>query len=76
MSSKTKTKQIVAVVKRAEGADAKNFWTRIGVGFENRDDSWNLGFDYFPTNAGTTVQLHDFDARDDDGEPREHARGA
>lgn len=64
-NARTNMKQIVAVVERGEGADAKKFWTRIGVAFENRDGSWNLRFDYFPTNPATTVQLRDIDARDD-----------
>lgn len=64
-NSRANMKQIVAVVERGEGADAKKFWTRIGVAFENRDGSWNLRFDYFPTNAGTTVQLRDIEERDD-----------
>ena len=77
-NARTNMKQIVAVVERGAGDDAKKFWTRIGVAFENRDGSWNLRFDYFPTNPATTVQLRDIDARDerDDGDRRERARGA
>ncbi len=71
--ARTNMKQIVAVVERGEGADAKKFWTRIGVAFENRDRSWNLRFDYFPTNSATTVQLRDIDERDD---ADRRARGA
>lgn len=71
-NARTNMKQIVAVVERGEGADTKKFWTRIGVAFENRDGSWNLRFDYFPTNPATTVQLREIDAREerDDGERR------
>lgn len=72
-NARTNMKQIVAVVERGEGADAKKFWTRIGVAFENRDGSWNLRFDYFPTNPATTVQLREMELRDDD-ERRERAR--
>ena len=77
-NARTNMKQIVAVVERGEGPDAKRFWTRIGVAFENRDGSWNLRFDYFPTNPATTVQLRDIDAREerDDGERSERSRGA
>jgi hypothetical protein len=77
-NARTNMKQIVAVVERGEGDDAKNFWTRIGVAFENRDGSWNLRFDYFPTNAATTVQLRDIEAReerDDGNRSRDRARG-
>lgn len=58
-------KQLVAAVQRGEGDDKKSFWTRVGVAFENRDGSCNLRFDYFPTAAGTTIQLRDFDAKED-----------
>lgn len=71
-NARTSMKQIVAVVERGEGADVKKFWTRVGVAFENRDGSWNLRFDYFPTDPKTTVQLRDIDARDDG----ERTRGA
>ena len=76
-NARTNMKQIVAVVERGEGSDAKRFWTRIGVAFENRDGSWNLRFDYFPIDSKTTVQLRDIDARDerDDGDRGERSRG-
>ncbi len=63
---KNSMKQLVAVKTRNE----KNYWNRIGVAFENTDGSWNLRFDYLPADlATTTIQLRDFQARDD-------ARGA
>jgi hypothetical protein len=49
-------KQLVAVVTRND----KSYWTRIGVGFENSDGSWNLRFDLIPTDGSTTIQLRDF----------------
>lgn len=54
-------KQIVAVVERGEGPEARKFWMRVGVTFENRDGSWNLRYDYVPTSATTTVQLRAFE---------------
>ena len=50
-------KEIYGVVKRND----RSYWTRIGVAFENPRDrgSWNLLFDYIPTNGGTTIQLRD-----------------
>ena len=62
----TKTmKEIWGVTKRK---GSKDFWTRIGVAFENSDGSFNLLFDYYPTNPDTTVQLRDRKPRDaDDG---------
>lgn len=73
-NARANMKQIVAV-ERGEGADAKKFWTRIGVAFENRDGSWNLRFDYFPTRASTTVQLRDIEVRDDREEGERPRRG-
>ena len=62
-----KMMQIVAVVERGEGEEKKNWWTRIGVAFQNRDGSWNLRFDYVPARmAETTIQLRDLESKDDD----------
>jgi hypothetical protein len=58
-------KQIVAAVERGEGDEKKSYWTRIGVAFENRDGSWNLRFDYFPSRPDTTVQLREFKDKED-----------
>lgn len=59
-----KMKQIVAAVERGEGEAKKSYWNRIGVAFENRDGSFNLRFDYFPTSAETTIQIRDFDPKE------------
>ena len=49
-------KEIYGVVSRND----RNYWTRIGVAFENqRDGSWNLLFDYVPVSGTTTIQLRD-----------------
>jgi hypothetical protein len=62
-----KMMQIVAVVERGEGEEKKNWWTRIGVAFQNRDGSWNLRFDYLPARiAETTIQLRELEPKDDD----------
>ncbi len=67
-SAKKNIKKLVAVVERGEGDSKKSFWTNVGVAFENRDGSWNLRFDFFPTNpATTTIQLRDIDREEDDG---------
>jgi hypothetical protein len=56
--------QILAVIERGEGEAKKGFWTRIGVAFQNRDQSWNLRFDFFPTRLGeTTIQLRPFEPK-------------
>ena len=57
-------KKLVAVRK---DRNEKNHWTTIGVAFENSDGSFNLRFDYLPTDpANTTMQLRDFDERTED----------
>jgi hypothetical protein len=74
MSNETRSnmKQIVAAVERANGdGEVKSWWTKIGVAFENRDGSFNLRFDYVPTDRETTIQLRDFEAAED----RERERG-
>ena len=56
--------KLVAVVQYGEGNNRRSRWTTIGVAFENRDSSWNLRFDYLPTNmVDTTIQLRPFDSR-------------
>jgi hypothetical protein len=56
MANKPKRELFGAV--RREGSE-KDFWTRIGTAFENKDGSWNLLFDYFPTSPGATVQMRE-----------------
>jgi len=54
-------KKIVGAVDR----NGKTWWTSLGVAFVNDDGSLNLRFDYLPTSPGTTVQVRDFDEKDD-----------
>lgn len=49
------TQALFGVVQR-EGME-KGFWTRIGTAFQNQDGSWNLRFDYLPTDRGVTIQM-------------------
>jgi hypothetical protein len=56
-------KMVYTVVDRGPG---KTFWTRVGVGFVNRDGSINLRLDAIPTNG--TLQIRDYEERD--GAPR------
>ena len=49
------TQAIFGVVQR-EGME-KGFWTRIGTAFQNQDGSWNLRFDYLPTDRTVTIQM-------------------
>jgi hypothetical protein len=62
-------KMVYTVVERGPG---KSFWTRVGIGFVNRDGSINLRLDAIPTNG--TLQIRDYDERDgasrlQDGQP-------
>jgi hypothetical protein len=52
-------KVVYTVVERAPG---KSFWTRVGIGFVNRDGSMNLRLDAIPVNG--TLQVRDWDERD------------
>ena len=44
------------------------FWTRIGTAFQNQDGSWNLRFDYLPTNPSVTIQMRPVRSGDDAAE--------
>lgn len=57
----TQAKAIYGVTLR----NGRNYWTRIGTAFANRDGSLNLRFDYVPTDPQTTVQVRE-------REPKEH----
>jgi hypothetical protein len=58
----------IVAVNKPEGKD-KGYWTKIGVAFQNRDGSWNLKFEYFPTDLiHTTIQVREPKAREDRGE--------
>jgi hypothetical protein len=60
------TQALFGVVQR-EGME-KGFWTRIGTAFQNQDGSWNLRFDYLPTDRGVTIQMRAVKAGDDAGD--------
>lgn len=53
----TAKRELYGAIRR-EGSE-KNFWTRIGTAFENKDGSWNLLFDYIPTSPDTTIQMRE-----------------
>lgn len=71
MDDQTKTmKAVYTVVDRGQG---KSFWTRVGVGFTNRDGSLNLRLDALPVSG--TLQVRDwepYERRNDsaEGPPR------
>ena len=57
----TVRKDVMAVVQRGQGRNAKSFWTKIGVAFLMRDGvSWDLKLDFVPTDLSNTgIQLRD-----------------
>ena len=67
-NNQKKMKRIVGAVEyTTSDGETKARWTQIGVAFENRDGSWNLRFDYLPTNmADTTIQMRPFDPRSEE----------
>jgi hypothetical protein len=69
MEEQAKTMKVVwTVVDRGQG---KSFWTRVGVGFVNRDGSITLRLDAIPVNG--TLQVREwqepFERRHDPAEP-------
>lgn len=44
----------------------KDAWTRIGVGFPNKDGSINMKFDYIPAGADVRIQMRDPRPRDEE----------
>jgi hypothetical protein len=52
-------KTVYTVVERSPG---KSHWTRVGVGFVNRDGSINLKLDAVPVNG--TLQIRDWEPAD------------
>jgi hypothetical protein len=63
MSDK-KMMQILGASSRTADGEKKTWWTKIGVAFQNRDGSINLRFDYLPARDDITVQLREFDAKE------------
>ena len=64
----TNAKQMKVVWMIVERGD-KSFWSRIGVGFVNRDGSVNLQLDALPCVPGAKIQIRDYTPKDaDDGE--------
>jgi hypothetical protein len=72
-----KRMELFAVTER-EGSE-KSWWTKIGAAFENRDGSWSLIFDAFPTNGRAQMrepyveEPHDQGRQEQDPGPRPQA---
>ena len=48
-------KDVYTISERA-GAEEKSRWTRVGIGFVNRDNSINIVLDAIPTNGRLQVR--------------------
>jgi hypothetical protein len=70
MSSQEPMKIVYTIVERGPG---KSFWTRVGVGFVNRDGSMNLKLDAIPVNG--TLQVRDWEERDGAQKPTGSSAG-
>lgn len=53
-------KAVFTVVDRGAG---KSYWTRVGIGFVNRDGSITLKLDAIPVNG--TLQVREWESRED-----------
>ncbi len=62
-------KVVYTVVERS----GKSFWTRVGVGFVNRDGSITLKLDAIPVNG--TLQVREWESRDDGSRRPDQADG-
>ena len=50
-------KDVFAVTEREAGAEgAKKWWTKVGIGFVNRDDSINVVLDALPLNGRLQIR--------------------
>lgn len=45
--------EIFGVTRHGE----KDWWTKIGAAWQNKDGSMNLNFDFLPTDPSATIQL-------------------
>ncbi|MCC6643955.1 MAG: hypothetical protein IT374_00065 [Polyangiaceae bacterium] len=61
MENGTKMKVLWMIQER--GGEKKAIWTRVGVGFVNRDGSINVQLEALPLNGGK-LQLRDYVPRD------------
>jgi hypothetical protein len=49
-------KTVWAIVERTQAGVTKSYWTRVGVGFVNRDGSLNLHLDAIPISGKLQVR--------------------
>src|SRR5262249_4592303 len=65
MTGVAKMKTVYAITERG----GRSFWTKIGVGFANRDGSISLRLDAVPVNG--TMQVRDYEPREWERKSRE-----
>lgn len=71
MGEQKARKELWMVEDRGEADNAKSFWTRVGVAFENRDGSYSLILSAFPVNG--RLQMRDPSPPREDGDDRKRA---
>jgi hypothetical protein len=67
-TTSTKMKTVYTVTERG----GKSYWTRIGVGFTNRDGSLNLKLEAWPINGN--LQVRDYDPAEGERRPNDPSR--
>jgi hypothetical protein len=67
---KKEMKSVYTVVERG----GKSYWVRIGIGFLNKDGSWNVKLDASPTNG--QLQIRDYEEHKENGANRAQSRDA
>ncbi len=55
-------KSVWTVTERTTNGATKSFWTKVGIGFVNRDGSINLRLDCIPING--TLQVREWEPSD------------
>lgn len=53
---------MVEDIPASAGKDARSFWTKVGVAFENRDGSWSLRLAAIPVSG--QLQMRDYEKRE------------
>ena len=49
-------KDVFTINERAQGEDKTSHWTRVGIGFVNRDNSINVVLDAIPVNGRLQIR--------------------
>ena len=61
----TPDKEVFGLREYKSGNEIKTSWTRIGIGFSNKDGSINIKLDYIPTNSDIRIQVRNLKPRED-----------